>query len=838
MGGLIHSPIIVFHCISNFQKFVKTDATVKEQTVSFAEIQSTSALSLGASPDRTYDYGLGQDDNLGNFMKRPIKIHEVLWSTTTSTFDNTIDPWSLLVNNTYLRKRIEGYKLFRASLCLRIVINGNPFMYGSGLVSYYPRTSDMRLANSSDAAINCEMSVLPHLMIDPTLSTALEMELPFFCPDNFIELNGNTIQNMGRLRLKSVNPLHHTSGAMANPIQITVFAWFNNCVLSGPTSQVYGAYTLQSGDEYKSSPVSNIATAISKVAGTLQKVPVIGPYARATQMISSVIASVAVAFGFSRPSLIDKLARFKHFGAGNLANTDQPEAVVKLSLDSKQELCVDPRTVGLSGQDEMVISYIVEKEALFLTKQWNPTMLDGTVLATLNVNPLYYVPDSVSGPTAVTLINTPISTVSSCFKYWKGTLRFRFQVVASAFHRGRLRLVYDPCVPLTNDPAYNQVISRIVDLSSVRDFTFDVVWHSHRGWLNTGVESLIIPSTVNNYNGLPLDLSRANGQLSLAVCNQLTTPDPTNVDPIYVNMYVSAGPDFEVAAPTDIAMRNLTYVAQSGIEDAPLISGESPYTIEATAGQWGSSPASHIYMGESVTSIRSLLKRYCYHSVFGGWQPAESFWWREYNFPYYPGVNLPGNTAEYRHVSGNSGPTKDMNICPNLHLHWFVPCYAGWRGALRSKYLYQNNGIIMVRRDTHATGDIANQLSIITSAGDNTNTKSMVLTMASGLSGAHAVKSSVDGALEVEFPFYSDQRFAPARAFIATSSGDKRCHTQAHLGIVIAGSNTTNFGLLRYVAAGDDFSTFFFTGQPLLKYGDMAWASPQDGEYPSDTIDI
>jgi hypothetical protein len=30
------------------------------------------------------------------------------------------------------------------------------------------------------------------------------------------------------------------------------------------------------------------------------------------------------------------------------------------------------------------------------------------------------------------------------FKYWSGSMKYRFQVVCSAFHRGRIAVVYDP----------------------------------------------------------------------------------------------------------------------------------------------------------------------------------------------------------------------------------------------------------------------------------------------------------------------------------------------------------------------------------------------------------
>jgi len=802
-----------------------------EQNVAFSQQLADISLAPKSELDPTFLYGSSEDATLGAFCARPIKVAEINWTTAAGSFSTTIDPWSLVVDNAYLKKRIEGYRLLHGKLHVRIVMNGNPFLYGMAMASYYPReyssTYTMKQATDTDAK-TCEMSMKPFIFLNPTSSEAGEMILPFFSPDNWIDLTGSNVSKMGRLVLRSFNNLRH-SNASSGAVQITVFAWLDDANLAAPTQRDYASYTIQSGDEYDNKP-SAIASTIAKASGLLSRVPVIGKYARSTEIMASMLSSLASSFGFARPTVIEPICRIKHFGNGNMANVDQSEAVVKLSLDSKQELSIDPRTTGLAGDDELLISSIATRYAFIRTAEWSPTQTDGTVLATILVNPLLYVPNSTSGAAATTIINLPCCTIAALFNHWKGSMKYRFQIVASALHRGRLRVHYDPCTS-PSEPGYNQSYTRIIDLASQRDFEFEVSWNASKGCLRNDLAWYSNPRTATLFSGATFDPAYHNGTVTLTIVNALTAPDPTISQAVYVNMFACAGDDFEVADPTDLGISSLCYTPQSGFEEEANVGTMTlSYSIPSVGHKIGYvDPSTHSYMGESIVSLRSILKRYCFHSCFGAMNSGSDrdFWWQEYNFPYYSGF-LPGaGSDEYRHT----GPSGAANLCAVTPLNWIVPTFVGWRGGLRSKFLARNVGNLIVRRN-QKVHDIDPSTNILYNTADTDNNTRMVSTITSGFSGLHAV-STYDGSLEVEFPFYSNQRFAHAREFIWSVSSDLRAHSASHVGIFLSGDTSiANRGILRFVSVGEDFNVFFFIGQPLLSYGDNTRVIPSDEIFP------
>eukprot|EP01084_Bolivina_argentea_P113537 202308_1 len=101
-------------------------------------------------------------------------------------------------------------------------------------------------------------------------------------------------------------------------------------------------------DEYAPNGIiSSTSTTVARVAGLLTSAPSIGPYALATQMAASTVSNIARLFGYSRPPVLTDINSYKQMNLGNLANTNVSDAVMKLSLDAKQELSVDPRIMGL-----------------------------------------------------------------------------------------------------------------------------------------------------------------------------------------------------------------------------------------------------------------------------------------------------------------------------------------------------------------------------------------------------------------------------------------------------------------------------------------------------------
>lgn len=784
-------------------------------------------------------YGLDNNVPLDQFASRPVKLYEIIWTLSVPHFDAIIDPWAILLNDALLRRRIEGYRLFRADLALRIVINGNPFMYGGAFFSYFPRMTKNHFGRpSSRAGKACEASMLPYQFISPTTSGAYEMRIPFISPNNWIDLLSFNKNDMGRLLMRTINPLLHAN-ATSGSAQITIFGWFENVQISVPTARDYGVYDLQAGELYpEQGIVSRPASAIADAAGVMARIPIIRPYALATQMAASALAGVAKLFGFSRPSIMENITRVKGVSLGQLAVADQSETVQKLTLDSRAELSIDSRIVGFeSSRDEMAIESIVTKEAYANTIAWSSADTDGTLLNTIVVNPMYYVVDSYTNTQADNLVNLPIATVASNFRYWRGGIKYRFQIIASAMHRGRLKVTYEPYF-ISSDPAFNQDYVKVVDISDCREFDFTVNWHNSRGWLKTGVEDLLNPPSaimLQDYTGSALPPFLANGTLRVSIVNALTSPNPLVVNNVYVNVYISAMPDFEVADPDDFAMRRFTYTSQSGelpTEDTKISMGAVTPSIP------NSDPSYFVYFGDKVSSIRSLMKRYCYHSIFGA-ANGSPFWWREFNFPYYPGKTNTAGNGYYRHNEPTLTGPYTINYCANTPINWFTPCFLAWRGSLRSKFVYPGNAMVALKRGCHSTGIIAPGTFTTFSGGvDSDNAFYFLKLFSSALSGMAAVDTSLDGALEIEFPFHSHHRFSHGRSNQYTYSlTEQPPNVLFHQGVVIPKDSSNKFGILRFVAIGDDFSLSMFIGQPLLHYGTiLADASELPGP-PFDDID-
>jgi hypothetical protein len=128
------------------------------------------------------------------------------------------------------------------------------------------------------------------------------------------------------------------------------------------------------------------------------------------------------------------------------------------------------------------------------------------------------------------------------FEYWKGSLRYRFQIVCSGYHKGRLKIVYDPYgVPQTAtvaDPAeYNTAYTEIVDIAECNDFTVDVGWGQNTPWRQHLNFPQILGNSFASASGTTpapaLGLNSANtigvgnGTLAVYVVNELTVPNST-----------------------------------------------------------------------------------------------------------------------------------------------------------------------------------------------------------------------------------------------------------------------------------------------------------------------
>jgi hypothetical protein len=798
------------------------------QNVSFQDKNVAYHYEVESSMDPTRMVADMNDADLGSFFERPIKIASYNWGVGTSLFEN-FNPWQLYFENPRVLNRLTNFNLMRAKLNLKVMINGNGFFYGRAIASYTPlHISDNVTENR--ALIPQDVigaSQRPHIYIDPTYSTGGSMTLPFLWQKNVLNIPRQEWRQMGEMNLRSINNLKHANGANES-VTISIFAWASEVDLSIPTSTDPGSLSPQAGDEYGQGPVSKPASVIARMAGTLTRAPVIGNFARATELAASTVADVARIFGYSRPNVIEPSMPTVIRPVGTLANTNVDDTANKLSLDVKQELSIDPQIFGTSSHDEMEIKSIAMRESYLCSFTWDVTDGPESLLWNSVVTPSLYDTNGTE------YHFTPACHVALPFEFWRGSMEFRFQIVASNFHKGRIAVAFDPYFFETYE--YNTQYTHIVDIASDKDFTIKCGWGNEHGFLRVrDPENNSFPWSATALTSPNSDFN--NGFVSVRVLNELTSPNSTIDNSVQVNVFVKMCDDFEVRAPNDFYYKRYslfkngpaTLEAQAGDDEAnaedtpePSIPVSNQVAAEMASCLDSSDMNSLVYFGEEVPSIRSLMKRYCLYGVHAPVGTGASYSvMTKKDFPLYRGY-----APNAVHQDDNAAK---LNYFQNTIVNWFTPNYVAVRGGMRWKYhrvqSYNDNQLLGAQRFPSDSANVYSLASAIGPTSDSLNgLNSYQLTQYPTLfNGAAETNTIVDPCVEIECPFYSFDRFTFARNVAPNTNKGWGAHQVYTTWQAVVGTGddlpTLQSDLVReLVSVGEDFTLSFFLSVPVYHY--------------------
>lgn len=806
--------------------------------VAFKDAASTWEYKVGSEPDYTYGICDNDDADLGNFFSRPLKIRTYNWGTGTTLFEK-FNPWTDYFTNPRVINRISNFNLLRAKLHLKFIINGNGFHYGRVIASYIPYLRDDAFTVDRAFFIQdvIQASQRPHVYLDPTLSQGGDLVLPFFWDENAISIPEEGWSNMGEIIMHTMQTLKHANGAN-DSVTISVFAWAEEVSLAVPTSAEPGAIVPQAEDEYGKGPISRPASILAKAAGALRTAPVIGPYARATEIAASATSAVATTFGFSRPAILDDVVPYRPTVMGNMANTNVPDSTTKLTTDCKQELTVDSRTAGLSGTDEMTINSIACRESYLTQFPWTVSAAPESNLFDIEVNPQVW--DIVPTTTLEELHMPACAFATLPFGYWRGSMKYRFQIVSSAYHKGRLKIVYEPYAFGSNE--YNTNYTYIVDIAEDKDFTVNIGWGSEHPWCRvvapgngTAVDSLRFRDGGAIVTGPPG--RRANGLLRVYVVNELTIPNSSINNDISINVFVSAGEDLCVANPTNI-LNTYSYfneppiVAQAEDEmqasdadatDEPSKPLDQELDHTMLQRQDNATAYDHIFFGESIVSFRALLKRYnrAFYSILtvvgtGNFLLTDT----RRSFPPFKG---------YAPNALSTVPLGQYNYSTMTLINYLTPAFCGWRGGLRYKVNMTTNatfpsGATVTRLPATGLG-VSQNVTLIDFYQPNAAQQALagIGTVATA-AGATATNTGTIANLEFEIPYAIAKRFSPARKADTTSpinfpfdDEDTPFQIQSIMRLTDQRDEVALFDY--HVAAAEDYSLFFFVGAPIMYYG-------------------
>lgn len=722
-----------------------TPVEQREQVMGFVDDREVFTVAVDTGEDPTMHYETFEDANLSEFFGRPVKIYSSTWDVGTD-IDFQINPWQLYFAVNSVAKKLDNFHMMRCNLHIKIQMNGSPFHYSRLLFYYQPLPEwnvdhDPMDASYSRAMSIMKASMLPSAFVSPTEQVPLEMTLPFIKPTNYIRTadmitpsGGNDKSAfLGRLGWISTTPLEAVSATATSTIPFVIFAWATDVELVIPTNtnvsagkrekkkksvsrprnnkerfqKVYGtakdkaknklkALSQQEipPDEEKDGIVSSVSSVVANVAGKLSDVPFIGDYAGMVKGAANGVTSLARFFGLARPPILTDPSYVKRAPFASVAHTIGNETVEKLTFDPKQALTIDPAATGLGPQDEMSFGMMATKDCLFDTVIWPTTAAEDDELFWGLVSPTYN--RSVTRTGDKVFLQTPLAHASYPFKYWSGSLIYRFQFVCSKYHKGRIRLTYEPHGAAYSADNYNTTYSEIIDLSETTDVKFVVPWAQTLSY------KLVNPNIVNEFfippgGILAYNEALYNGVIYLTVLNPLASPDA--LKDITINCFISAGEDFELSVPRTNAVSKLAvedYVAASqpsqvepslSVEAAEKMTnlfGEPLDKDEVCAKQ-------SVFFGEAISSFRPLVKRYEYvnrrftdnetladgeYAVFKIWQMNVP-----HAYGFCPsggaGVGYAGYTTSNSGTNFNSGNTSLIN--------YLATAYLGYKGEFRYK---------------------------------------------------------------------------------------------------------------------------------------------------------
>jgi len=591
---------------------VTTTADVKlQQTFAFDDSEEQFIVSIRGDEDPSHDWGGVSGLDLSSWLERPILAATHVWEVGDPFPVIYFNPWAHFLESPSVAQKISNFYLMRCKMHMKVIVNGSQMHYGRGFLSYRPLMTEPGERYQYDASANpvvtpdafgsvghdtftnvdvahridtCTMiqSQWPKIFIDPGQSMGGEMEFPFFFGANWFRINkrdwiahpshvqplnapsgppaldvyshihsvtpdkaygpyGATRTHMGVVHSTSLAPLKHSNGAN-DPVTVQIFLWASDVKLSVPTSDIHP----DAG--FGPPPVS-----VFRPQSRMEYVPqFLGDLAKPGSDIS------------------DRL----EFGGSSLQGGSA--------------------TVGLADDADMSINNIASRECWLSRFVWHVDDPAETPLWMAQVTPQLIkmnwatVPGqtSVDGIPAVT--PTPCAYAALPFTYWRGSMTYRIQIVASNLHRGRLRIVYDPWADLNlrlnvNDypeELMNLQYSRTIDIAgdAGRDFTFSIGYMQPTPYLPL----LPLPSRVESRNsyryenyGTPGNVGinnigqhsvSTNGAFTIYVLNRLAVPAtmPGLNNDVNVEIYASAGSDMDFQMPTSRDLDVISFVDPTG----------------------------------------------------------------------------------------------------------------------------------------------------------------------------------------------------------------------------------------------------------------------------------
>jgi hypothetical protein len=742
-------------------------------------------------------------------LSKPTQISQVQWTTSQSPGTNITTftfPEVLTSIDSVIRRTLQMYAFYKMSPVFRFQLNATQFHQGQLIISFDP----FRQSISDNYTISSEnvttpifnryyATGLPNVKIMASESDPVELQIPYIHPKNFLSSNSentSTYNILGEVRVTVLNQLQVAEGTTPS---LTLTTW-----VYAQDSSVHVPIQYHDLSVEPTSLISTIKSGLSNGSNLLGNFAT-GNFGKGLRNGQGLIDDLGKLFGFDYPNRpLGPENNIKN--VESLANARGATRSERLALDPVSGHPPDMEETTSMG--EMNISRIIQMPMLINQSQFSSTAAPQQILYYVPVSPLLAANAGTYNGRQLTQ-PTYLAYLSQFFCFWRGSIQFEFEFVATRFHSGKLIVGFIPNdnpTGLTYQAISTSTPSAVIDIQQTSKVAFTVPYQSttplkYVNQIDENFDETII------------------GYLVVAVQNQLT--HASNVSPsIDINLYVRAGEDFSYLVPK---APNIDY----RIPAAPTVEPTSDVTFQTSrTGGEDSSNTGVLAHGQSQSIPKSRFgETYGLIDCIRRFTPLVDIQSEEL-------FTLPDDDNQFTYMAihpvlfsrlNTFSTTSDYRFsAPPSYLALIGRLFSAWCGSIRYKFV------------TSAPRTSTQSLTVyhLPDSAVRTLQESTAIGLRTQFSGYAAAQTDLaqNTTLEIEVPFYSIYNFLLTHPTATETSGSSPYldnHNYPYLDghLVIAASDNTPVSPRIYVAAGEDFRYFYLRSPPSLIGGQFKFVT-------------
>lgn len=399
------------------------------------------------------------------------------------------------------------HALIRTGMKIKIQVNSNKFQVGQLIAGFTYGNSE---THPNHNYINVPGLIQRnHILLQAGRSNDGELNIPYHYPDSAMRINKEEL-NMGKLTILVMNPLVVTE-SVAPSCRISVLMAFDNLELFGsvPRGQIYDSNFIE--------PQMDTVGKLCNVGG-------------------SVLSTIGSELNRDNPPY--------PLQPMSLVPQSTPSfSYMKRIPEPLNILRADPtgQTPHISQLDEMNPNVISRVWGYSNTFQWGTDQVSGTQLYTDKVSPYCKLSAAYIWKDKQEFAISqypPVTVIASMFGYWRGDLEYKLQVVASAFHTGRLMIgvvPYSQNLVTTTLESLRCCPHQLIDIGEATEIIFRAPFYNRNAWARLkGSDASSKSEPLTNF--------------FVIVVNPLIAIDSVSPN-VYVNLFIRGAENFEVSIP-------------------------------------------------------------------------------------------------------------------------------------------------------------------------------------------------------------------------------------------------------------------------------------------------